>query len=362
MRFLLLATDYDGTLAHNGKVDDKTVQALDRLRASGRKSVLVTGRHLPDLCEVFPKLDLFDRVITENGGVLYQPETRKEKPLSDPPNEQFVSLLKERKIPFSLGRTIVATWQPHEEAVLSAIRDLGLDLQVIFNKGAVMVLPSGVNKGTGLKAALDELGISVHNVVSVGDAENDHAFLRISECSVAVANALPSVKEHADVTLEKPRGEGVSELIDQLIADDLARFDEKLQRHAISVGRRVDNEQQPVLISPRGGSILVAGSSGSGKSTAVAGILEQLLQHGYQFCLIDPEGDYEGFTGALSFGTAKEPPDIKSALRALEFPGQSVLVNLLWRCGRGPSRILCRPASPYTTLALSYCAAPLAGD
>jgi hypothetical protein len=329
MRFLVLATDYDGTLAHSGKVDEKTVEALERLRASGRKSVLVTGRHLPDLCNVFPKLDLFNRVITENGGVLYQPETPKERLLSEAPNHRFVSLLKERKIPFSLGRTIVATWQPHEEAVLSAIRDLGLDLQVIFNKGAVMVLPSGINKGTGLKAALDELGISVHNVVSVGDAENDHAFLRISECSVAVANALPSVKEHADVTLEKPRGEGVMQLIEQLIADDLAGFDAKLERHAISLGHRVEDAEKPVLVSPRGGSVLVAGSSGSGKSTAVAGVLEQLMQRGYQFCLIDPEGDYEGFTGALSFGTAKETPDIRLVLRALEFPEQSVLVNLL---------------------------------
>ena len=48
---------------------------------------------------------------------------------------------------------------------------------MIFNKGAVMILPSGVNKATGLAAALEELGLSPHNVVGVGDAENDHAFL-----------------------------------------------------------------------------------------------------------------------------------------------------------------------------------------
>jgi hydroxymethylpyrimidine pyrophosphatase-like HAD family hydrolase len=179
MHFLVLATDYDGTLAHDGVVDDKTNAALERLRNSGRRIVLVTGRHLPDLYKIFPRLEFFDRVIVENGGVLYRPETREEKPLCPPPDERFVNLLRERNIPFSAGKTIVATWEPHDAAVLAAIRDLGLDLQVIFNKGSVMVLPSGVNKGTGLQAALDELGVSYHNVVSVGDAENDLSFMRL---------------------------------------------------------------------------------------------------------------------------------------------------------------------------------------
>jgi HAD superfamily hydrolase (TIGR01484 family) len=157
MHLLVLAADYDGTLASDGKVDDSTIEALERVRSSGRKLILVTGRHLPDLCKIFPNLELFDRVIVENGGVLYRPQTREQKLLTEPPDERFVSLLQQRQVPFSTGRTIVATWHPHEEEVLKAIRDLGLELQVTFNKGAVMVLPSGVNKGTGLAAALQEL-------------------------------------------------------------------------------------------------------------------------------------------------------------------------------------------------------------
>ena len=79
MRFLVLATDYDGTLAADGRVDEKTLQALLRLRNSGRKLVMVTGRHLPDLRSVFPDLDLFDRVVVENGGLLYDPPTHSRK-------------------------------------------------------------------------------------------------------------------------------------------------------------------------------------------------------------------------------------------------------------------------------------------
>jgi hydroxymethylpyrimidine pyrophosphatase-like HAD family hydrolase len=329
MRFLVLATDYDGTLATHGKVSASSSEALEKLRASGRRLVLATGRHLPDLQSIFERLELFDRVVAENGGLLYRPETKQEHPLCEPPNEHFLAALREKKIPFEAGRTIVASWQPHEEAILGIIRELGLDLQVIFNKGAVMVLPSGVNKGTGLKAALDELCISPHNVVAAGDAENDLAFMRVAACSVAVGNALPSVKERADVVLSASHGAGVEQVIEQMIADDLAGTEKSLQRNAVALGHRAENGKQPVLVSPRGGSILVAGPSGSGKSTAVAGILEQLEAHGYQFCLIDPEGDYDGFTGALSFGSAKEAPDSKAVFRALECSQQSVVIDLL---------------------------------
>jgi HAD superfamily hydrolase (TIGR01484 family) len=329
MHLLVLAADYDGTLASDGKVDDSTIDALERVRSSGRKLILVTGRHLPDLCKIFPNLELFDRVIVENGGVLYRPQTREQKLLTEPPDERFVSLLQQRQVPFSTGRTIVATWHPHEEEVLKAIRDLGLELQVTFNKGAVMVLPSGVNKGTGLAAALQELQLSPHNAVGVGDAENDHAFLKLCECAVAVDNALPALKERADVVLSKPRGAGVEELCQQLLDRDLANFESRLKRHSLALGNLVGAGKAPVLINPRGQSILVAGRSGSGKSTAVSGILEQLVERAYQFCLIDPEGDYDGFTDALSFGSAKEAPDAKAVVRALESPDESVVINLL---------------------------------
>jgi hypothetical protein len=108
--------------------------------------------------------------------------------------------------------------------VLEVIRNLGLERQVIFNKDAVMVLPSGVNKAFGLSAALNELGLSPHNTVGVGDAENDHSLLDFCGCGVAVANALPILKEHADFITKGDRGAGVVELIDKLIASDLAEL------------------------------------------------------------------------------------------------------------------------------------------
>ena len=333
MRYVLLATDYDGTLASQGKVDDHTLAALERVLASGRKLVLVTGRHLPDLKQIFPNLEIFHRVVAENGALLYRPESREEKLLSEPPSESLLERLKELNVPFSVGHGIVASWEPHQDSILNAIHDLGLEMHVIFNKGAVMVLPSGVNKGTGLNAALDELGISPHNVVGFGDAENDHAFLATCECAVAVANALPMLKRRADVVTTASHGAGVVEIIEELLRDDLAQYDSRLARRSISLGTRVDDKvdekKKQVRVIPHRSSILVAGPSASGKSTAVSGILEQVAEQKYQFCLIDPEGDYETLAGALPLGTAKDPPDKRAVVKALEFPNENIVVNLL---------------------------------
>ena len=225
MRYLALATDYDGTLASDGRVNEETLAALDRLRDSGRKLILVTGRHLDDLLNVFPEINLCDWVVVENGALLYQPATHEEKLLAEPPPEELIQALQERGVdPLAVGRAIVATWHPHENTVLEVIRNLGLERQVIFNKGAVMVLPSGVNKAFGLSAALSELGLSPHNTVGVGDAENDHSLLDFCGCGVAVANALPILKEHADFITKGDRGAGVVELIDKLIASDLVEL------------------------------------------------------------------------------------------------------------------------------------------
>jgi phosphoglycolate phosphatase (TIGR01487 family) len=296
MRYLALATDYDGTLAADGQVNETTLDALKRLQESGRKLILVTGRELDDLRLAFPELDRFDVVVAENGALLYYPSSKEEQALGDRPPEAFVEMLQKNQVdPLSVGRVIVATWEPNETKVLEAIRDLGLELQVIFNKGAVMVLPSGINKAAGLKAALDKMGFSPHNVVGVGDAENDHAFLDVCEFSVAVANALPMVKERVDWVTQGSRGTGVTELIDELLASDLANWTSKVERHNILLGTRED--KTAVELCPYGTSLLLAGTSGGGKSTLATGILERLYEQGYQFCLIDPEGDYESFEG-----------------------------------------------------------------
>jgi hydroxymethylpyrimidine pyrophosphatase-like HAD family hydrolase len=226
MRFLALATDYDGTIADDGVVDKPTLAALERLRRAARRLILVTGRDVTDLQQVMPRLDLFDLVVAENGALLYDPASHEKKTLGDAPPPAFIQHLRELGVePLWLGQVIVGTLQPNADLVASAIGDLGLDLQITFNKGTVMVLPAGVNKASGLQGALAQLGLSPLDCVGIGDAENDLAFLDLCGLPVAVANAVTAVKERAAFVTTGTRGAGVTELIDQLLAMDLTEFD-----------------------------------------------------------------------------------------------------------------------------------------
>lgn len=227
MRYAALATDYDGTLAWDGVVVPETVEALERFRRSGRKLILVTGRELEDLRFVFSRLDLFDRVVAENGAVIYRPSTRETKKLGARPPFSFTNALRERGVrPLALGEVITATSIAHERAVREVIQDARLDLDLILNKGSLMILPAGVDKMTGLLPVLRELNVAAEDTVGVGDAENDRAFLQCCGYSVAVANALPSVKAMATLTTSGDHGAGVVELIGMILGDGLpgARF------------------------------------------------------------------------------------------------------------------------------------------
>jgi hydroxymethylpyrimidine pyrophosphatase-like HAD family hydrolase len=328
MYFVALATDYDGTLAEDGLVTEETVAALRSFRQSGRKLILVTGRELPDLRRVFSHLDLFDAAVVENGAVLVDPATGDEIPLGKEPPPLFIEELRRRNVtPLSVGRSIVATWEPDEKIVLDTIRDLGLELQIVFNKGAVMVLPAGVNKASGLAAALAKLQLSPLNVVGIGDAENDHAFLRACGCAVAVANALPMVKADAEIVTSAPRGAGVVETIRRILDNDLGEIASTIERQTVEVTQDVQGE--PVRLHPQCGGLLIAGTSGGGKSTAATGLIENIIERGFQLCVIDPEGDYADLEGALVLSDAKSPPRLPEIVELLGKPEQNVVVNLL---------------------------------
>jgi hypothetical protein len=229
--------------------------------------------------------------------------------------------------PLFVGKVIVATHEPHEVAVLRAIHDLGLELQVIFNRGAVMVLPTGVNKATGLSVALAHLKLSPHNVVAVGDGENDHALLSLCQCGVAVANAVPTMKSQADWVTKSEDGAGVAELVERILEEDLAGLAPKLERHDLPIG--VDEDGREVRLPAYGASILIAGSSGGGKSTFATSLLEQMEDSGAQYCVVDPEGDYAEHQGAVVIGGVHNPPDAEQVLRVLDHLGHNVIINLL---------------------------------
>jgi HAD superfamily hydrolase (TIGR01484 family) len=328
MFFVALATDYDGTLARHGIVEASTVDALRRVKRSGRKLIMVTGREAAHLVPIFPELDVFDWVVAENGATLYEPASKEETPLAPEPSAELVDLLRREGVePLSIGRSIIATWEPNEAIVLRGIRDLGLELQIIFNKGAVMVLPAGINKASGLAAAVDRLGLSPHNVVGIGDAENDNAFLDYCGCGVAVSNALPALKEKVRHVTRGAAGAGVAELCEALIDTDLRDISPSVPSRRPVLGFAEDGGE--LCLDPRSGPMLIAGSSGGGKTTTVTFLLERMSALGFQFCVIDPEGDYAEAPHTVSLGGPDNPPTTAEVLSALSRADAGVIVNLL---------------------------------
>ena len=325
MRYTAIALDYDGTIAKDGRVAEHVLEGLGRLKASGRKLLLVTGRELEELLGIFPGIAIFDRVVAENGALLYVPATGERRELGEPPPESLVAALKASGIPLAVGHTILATVRPHEAVVLKCIADLGLEQQVIFNKGAVMVLPPGCNKASGLRIALAELDLSPRNCVAGGDGENDHAMLELAEYSVATANGIQTLKDAADRVTKATHGDGILEVVNAIIASDLADMPPRRGRRALCLGKDVNGE--PVLLPRRRASILVTGEAAATGPLALA-LLERLCKSGYQFCVLDTRGDYLDFHAAVVFGTLDNPPAPEEVLTALDKPDVQAVVCL----------------------------------
>lgn len=327
MRYHALACDYDGTLAPHGTMSPETRAALARLRAAGRRVLLVTGRRLDDLEQACPDLSVFDAVVAENGAVYCKPPGAPPRLLAPAPPQEFFDRLRARGVtPLDHGAVIVATVQPHEVEVVEAIRALGLELQIIFNKGAVMILPSGVNKASGLELALADLGLSRHEVVGVGDGENDHAFLGHCELSVAVADAVPSLAEAADVVTRGGAGAGVVELAQALLDEDARLLTPRRARHLIPLGLRDD--ATPFAVPPREGTILCVGQDDAARSDLLAQVVQRLADRSYQCCAIDPAGVQPARADAVVMGARDHAPALQEVLGALAAPGHHVIVNL----------------------------------
>ena len=220
-RWSVLASDFDGTLATGGWVPVETLAAVARFRAEGGVFVLVTGRRLPELFDVFPETDqVTDRVVAENGGVLYDPAHPPAVLLTvSPPDELKRVLVEAGVVDVEIGDVLVSASRDDEIAVRRAAHRIAhlWPCQVVPNRDRIMLMPAGVDKGTGLAAAVSTLGMSLKDVLAIGDGENDVALLRAAGLGVAVADAVPALQAHADLLTRAEASAGVGVAIDCLL-------------------------------------------------------------------------------------------------------------------------------------------------
>src|ERR1041385_3304789 len=131
MRYTAVALDFDGTIAHDSEVPAHVVDGLKRLKETGRKVLLVTGRELPELLSIFKPIDIFDRVVAENGALLYRPHSGERVELGARAPPKRLEAVRAKAVPISVGQSIIATADPQETVVLEPIRELGLERPVI---------------------------------------------------------------------------------------------------------------------------------------------------------------------------------------------------------------------------------------
>jgi len=338
--FHAIAVDFDGTLAGHGGPTPDVLAAVAEVRSWGTRVILVTGRILAELREVFPEADdHFDCIVAENGALLCSSHVA--RLLTPPvPFELDAALLK-RQLPFRRGQVVLASHAAWDIAVTEEVRRLGLECQIVHNRAEMLIVPPGVSKGFGVFQALGDLGVSHHSAIAIGDAENDHSLLETCELGVAVGNAVDALKRHADLVLEEPEGLGVAAFLRGPVLSGGVRIEPK--RWQLELGRYDDGSRARLPASQI--NVLITGRSKSGKSHLAGSVAEQLIGLGYSVCVIDPEGDYEPIghlRGVLWIDGSAGPVPALGIERLIEHRFGSVVVDVSRL--DGPARRRCKAA------------------
>jgi hydroxymethylpyrimidine pyrophosphatase-like HAD family hydrolase len=285
-----LACDYDGTLASQDRIDPAALAALDRAREGGLRLVLVTGRTFFELTRVCDRLDLFDAVVAENGAVLYFPPSGVLRDQAPAPSPRLLAELDRRGVSYRVGRIVVDAARGDEPRVREALEAAAVELELVYNRGALMLLPPGVSKGTGVRQVLRDLGLSFHDVLGFGDAENDVPLFDVCGFTACPDNAIAAVRSRADWVLGGDDGGAIAEAITGGVLGG-GLVPARVPRHRIQVGWAAESSE-PVTIPARGVNVLIQGDPLSGKSWLAGAFVERLVARRYAVSVIDPEGDY----------------------------------------------------------------------
>ncbi len=323
----VFVVDFDGTGARGAALAPEVEVALRQARARGYAAILATGRLLEDLHHLGVDLGVFDAVVAENGCVVWLPAHDRLVREADPPPPEFLDRMRAAGIPFYVGTVLVGTWQEWAGEALGLVREAGLDLQLVFNRGALMIVPSGVTKETGVRRALLELGRSARNAVAFGDAENDLPLLRAAEIGVAARGSVASVLRTADESLSHPGPEGVAQFVRRIV--ESGGLAPTPARHAVEIGTALDG--RAVHLPNDAGNVLVTGDAQSGKSWLAGLVAERLVEAGYRIVVVDPEGDHGDIghhPGALVLGARLPLPDPVALPEVLEWSRTGLVLDL----------------------------------
>lgn len=215
--FHVLICDYDRTLTDEAL--NLSQEAIETIRDAKEKKqlvfILVSGRGLDFLNSM--KMHIADAIVAENGALIYLPSKKKKVLLGKEVGERIKIIFDRAEFPIEFSEVMASTNRVYEEKVIAMIESAGLDVNIEYNKESLMILPQGVNKGSGAIKALELLKESKKGIICFGDGENDIPLFDIADFSVAVGNAVTPLKKRADFVCEKAGGACVADFIREKI-------------------------------------------------------------------------------------------------------------------------------------------------
>lgn len=264
MPYRLIAMDLDDTLLTDElTVSEPTRQAMTEAIARGVHITIATGRMFDSAQKIARQVGLNVPIITYQGSliknlldeeVLYERSVPVQAALqlyeycqehnlhlqsyvddklySPEENDKLRAYAKQSKIPYIIEpdfsrivkhdkqtKLLIIDEPSRLDALLPVMKELlGSELHITKSKPNYLeFMHKEGTKGHALRFLAAHYGIPIEETIAMGDAMNDHEMVEAAGLGVAMANAVPALKEIADFITLSNNEDGVKHVIDKFI-------------------------------------------------------------------------------------------------------------------------------------------------
>lgn len=218
MKIDVIVMDYDRTIADEEENFMINKELKNFLEVIPQKKVLATGRTLNNIPDksVFK---IFNAIVAENGTIITINGIKEILPNKswNMLKDLIVKVANKEGLKLMHGEVIIFGKMEDYENTLNLLKKEGIlkEVYIDFNRNHFMILPKGWNKGKGARMAIEKIGGC--KAMAIGDELNDLSLFEIAEIKVAVGNAIPEVKDKADIVCKEDNGKGVLQILKELL-------------------------------------------------------------------------------------------------------------------------------------------------